>query len=114
MDTGIAYCTYNYTLTNYGYRGTQGWTCEEWMDWSECVAPIALAGVQWPKGNHCPIKAAFDDMHMNLRSVVLHYLRGDVKRVGTQATMAARMWAFNYASRTEQVRTPPCLTRMMH
>ena len=88
-------------------RGTSGWTCEEWLDWTEAVAPLVLVDAKWPHGPKCPVKAIFDDMLTNLRNVTLHYLRGNLNRVGPAATEAARMWAFNYGAAAEKVRPSP-------
>ena len=88
-------------------RGTSGWTCEEWMDWSETIAPICLVDVTWPNGAKCKVKAVFDHMHRHLRNTVLHYLRGDLNRVGKKATEEARQWSFEYAATAERVRLSP-------
>ena len=87
-------------------RGTSGWKCEEWLDWMETVAPLALLDAEWPEGPGCDVKAVFDDMVSNLRNFTLHYLRGSLERVGKQATEAARMWAFNYGETADAVRPP--------
>ena len=77
------------------------------MDWTEVAAPLALIGAPWPGGDQSPIKLLFDGMFQRLRCITLHYLRGDVNRVGHAATEQARLWAFEYGALAEEVSPHP-------
>ena len=77
------------------------------MDWSETVAPLALFDVIWPADVDNAVQATFNKMHELLRSLVLHYLRGDLKRTGTAAALEAQKWALHYGSIAEQVYLQP-------
>ena len=80
----------------------KGWKCEEWMDWAETYVPFCTWNLVWPPHMQ-HVKDAFESMWSNLRAIVLHYMRPDINRAGTDATERARKWGQKYASLVEKV-----------
>lgn len=68
----------------------------------------------WP-ADRKGVQEVFDEMHGQLRSLVLHYVRGDKQRACRAATMEAHEWGLAYAANAERVCDLPqlCLPRVV-